>query len=75
MVDNNFRTGRLVFVDDDFFDLVQEPYLKINKGKGSQRPHYFAFKMNGQRDMYWVAPLTSRIEKFDKIVAKKESSR
>lgn len=73
MSNNNFKTGRLVFVDDDFFDLVQEPYLKVNKGKGAQRPHYFAFKMNGQKDMYWVAPLTSRIAKFDEIVAKKQA--
>ena len=66
---NGKINGYLVFVKDEFFDLVKDPYLKINKGKNHKRPHYFAFKMRESKDMYWVAPLSSKVEKFDKIVA------
>lgn len=70
---NGKINGYLVFVKDEFFDLVKDPYLKINKGKNHKRPHYFAFKMRESKDMYWVAPLSSKVEKFDKIVAKKQA--
>ena len=67
------QEGNLVFISDDFFNLVNNPYLKINKGKGHSRPHYFAFKMRDYDDMYWVVPITSRVRKFDKIVKNKRA--
>ena len=69
------QEGNLVFVSDDFFNLVNDPYLKINKGKGHSRPHYFAFKMRDYDDMYWVVPMTSRVRKFDRIVANKKAKK
>ena len=69
------QEGNLVFVSDDFFNLVNDPYLKINKGKGHSRPHYFAFKMRDYDDMYWVVPMTSRARKFDRIVANKKAKK
>ena len=67
------QEGNLVFVNDDFFNLVNDLYLKINKGKGHSRLHYFAFKMRDYDDMYWVVPMTSRVRKFNKIVENKKA--
>lgn len=36
-------TGNLYFVSDDFFEKIQDPYLKINY-EDTKRPHYFAFE-------------------------------
>lgn len=70
-IDKLMAFGGLVFVDDAFFDLVKDPYLKINKGLGRARPHYFALPDRFNENIYWVVPLTSKVGKFDKIFNKK----
>ena len=43
-----------------FFDDMDEPYLKGNK-KGN-RPHYYCFE-DAASGLYWMIPLSSRIDK------------
>lgn len=40
----DFVSGRLYFIKDEFFEIVGEEYLKMNKDD-TQRPHYYTFKM------------------------------
>lgn len=63
-------TGSLYFVSDDFFAKIQDPYLKINY-MDTKRPHYFAFKDN-KTGLYWLVPCSSKIEKFERLIQKKQ---
>lgn len=70
-IDKLMAFGGLVFVDDAFFDLVKDPNLKINKGLGHARPHYFAVRDKFNENIYWVVPISSKVDKFDKTFNKK----
>jgi len=62
-------TGNLYFVSDEFFEKVQDPYLKINY-ENTKRPHYFAFK-DSRTELYWLVPCSSKIDKFERLIQKK----
>lgn len=63
-------TGGLYFISDAFFQKVQDPYLKINY-EDTKRPHYFAFNDN-KNGLYWLVPCSSKIEKFEQLIRKKQ---
>lgn len=63
-------TGSLYFVSDDFFAKIQDPYLKVNY-EDTKRPHYFAFK-DSKTGLYWLVPCSSKIEKFERLILKKQ---
>ena len=64
------RTGFYV-IKDQFFEDMQDPYLKRNKKES--RPHYYCFEdMN--TGIYWMIPLSSRIEKYKRIMEQKEKT-
>lgn len=67
----DFEFGSLVFVADDFFELVNDPFLRRNKGTGHSRPHYFAIQDKFESDIFCVVPLTSKIHKFDGLLIQK----
>ena len=58
------KTG-LYIIKDQFFKDMNEPYLKGNKEQN--RPHYYCFK-DTDEGIYWMIPMSSKIEKFQKIV-------
>lgn len=58
-------------LNDDFFNKVKDPYLKDNKE--GNRPYYYCIAEERKgAALYWMIPLTSRIEKYKKIIAQKE---
>ena len=61
------ETGFYV-IKEQFFEDMNEPYLKHNKS--GNRPHYYCFK-DEDNDIQWMIPLSSRIEKYRKIIYKK----
>lgn len=63
-------TGSLYFVSDDFFVKIQDSYLKINY-ENTKRPHYFAFQDN-RTGLYWLVPCSSKVEKFERLIQKKQ---
>lgn len=65
------RPGDLCFIDDDFFDKVDDINLKINY-ETTKRPHVVVFKEEGQ-DLYWVVPCSRKVDKFIGIVERKKS--
>jgi hypothetical protein len=67
------KAGHLYFVDDTFFEKVNDPYLKINYDSTS-RPHYFAF-LDVKTSLYWLVPCSSKVEKYEKIIRAKQENR
>ena len=67
MVNNGFY-----IISDEFFRDFPDPYLKGNKDE--HRPHYFAFK-DEKSGLYWMIPMSSRVDKYRKIVKEKESKK
>ena len=58
-------------IKDKFFKDMNDPYLKGNKE--ANRPHYYCFKEE-ETGLYWMIPLSSRIDKYKKIISKKVAS-
>jgi hypothetical protein len=63
MVERGFYT-----VSNLFFNVFPDPYLKNSKGE--RRPFYFAIQDN-KTGLYWLVPMSSRTEKYKKILIKK----
>lgn len=64
-------SGHFYFVADSFFEKVQDPYLKINY-EYTYRPHYFPFA-DEQTGLLWLVPCSSKVAKFERIIAKKKA--
>ena len=62
------KTGFYV-IKNQFFENMADPYLKGNKA--GNRPHYYCFE-DADTGIYWMIPLSSQIDKYKRIVEKKE---
>ena len=62
------KTGYLYHIKDEYFDVVNDDSLMQNHEKGKKRPTYFTIK---DKDILWFIPLSSKVEKYEKIVNKK----
>ena len=58
-------------IKDEFFHDMNDPYLKGNKE--ANRPHYYCFREKDTK-LFWMIPLSSRIDKYKKIMNKKIES-
>ena len=56
-------------ISDDFFNDFPDRYLKGNKTQN--RPHYYAIK--DKNGLYWMIPMSSRIDKYQRIIDKRNS--
>ena len=56
-------------IKDKFFEDMFDPYLKGNKSEN--RPHYYCFE-DDEAGLYWMIPLSSRIDKYQRIIENKE---
>lgn len=62
------KTGYIYHIKDEFFDIVQDESLMTNHERGKKRPTYFTIK---DKDILWFIPLSSKVEKYRKIIDKK----
>lgn len=62
--------GYVYFIKDEFFELVQDPYLMQNKST-TKRPHYYAVK-DRKTSLYWMIPCSSKIDKYRRIIEKQK---
>lgn len=62
------KTGYLYHIKDEYFDLVNDEKLMQNHEKGKKHPTYFTIK---EKDILWFIPVSSKIEKYSKIIEKK----
>lgn len=60
--------GGFYIIKEEFFNLVDEPFLRANKQ--GNRPHYYCFK-DDKALVYWMIPLSSKVEKYKHIVEKR----
>ena len=58
-------------IKDKFFEDMPDPYLKYNKAEN--RPHYYCFE-DETTGIFWMIPLSSRIDKYRRIMDKKEKT-
>lgn len=58
------KTGFYI-TKDKYFEDVNEPYLKGNKE--GNRPHYYCFE-DSKSGIYWLIPMSSRLEKYKRII-------
>ena len=63
------QTGYLYHIKDEFFDKINNKRLMINHENGHSRPSYLAIKDN---EILWFIPLSSKIDKYKRIIEKKE---
>lgn len=62
------QTGYIYHIKDEFFDKINDKGLMINHENGHARPTYFTIK---DKDILWFIPLSSKVEKYKKIVDNK----
>ena len=67
--DKHMKKTGFYIICDKFFEDISDPYLKGNKE--GNRPHYYCFE-DTSAGIYWMIPLSSRIDKYKRIVEKKE---
>ena len=62
------HTGYLYHIKDEFFNVVNDEKLMSNHERGKKRPTYFTIK---DKDILWFIPISSKVEKYQKIIDKK----
>ena len=62
------KTGYLYHIKDKYFDLVNDENLMQNHEKRKKRPTYFTIK---DQNILWFIPISSKIEKYQKIINQK----
>ncbi len=63
------QTGYLYHIKDEYFDKINDKEIMINHENGHSRPSYLAVK---DKEILWFIPLSTRVEKYKSIIAKKE---
>ena len=62
------KTGYLYHIKDEYFDVVDDVNLMTNHERGKKRPTYFTIK---DKDILWFIPISSKVDKYKKIIDKK----
>ena len=69
--DRQMKKTGFYIIKDKFFEDMPDPYLKGNKA--GNRPHYYCFE-DTNTGIFWMIPLSSRIDKYRRIIDKKEKA-
>lgn len=69
----DIENGKFYFIKDEFFELIQDEELCKNKESGIKRPCFYCFKDKTVENLIWFIPISSKIEKYQKIYDKKVS--
>ncbi len=67
--DRQMKKTGFYIIKGKFFEDMPDPYLKRNKA--GNRPHYYCFE-DTNTGIYWMIPLSSRIDKYRRIMEKYE---
>ena len=68
MIFMQIKTGYLYHIKDEYFSVANDESLMQNHEKGKKRPTYFTIK---DKDILWFIPVSSKVEKYKKIIDKK----
>ena len=61
------KEGYFYFIKDIFFEIINDKELMQNKENGNKRPCYFCFKSKKYDNIIWFIPVSTKIEKYQKI--------
>ena len=59
--------GCFYFIKDSFFDIIDDPELMQNKENGNKRPCYYCFKSKEYNNIIWFIPVSTKVDKYQKI--------
>ena len=59
--------GYFYFIKDLFFEMIDDQELMKNKENGNKRPCYYCFKCKDYEDIIWFIPVSTKIDKYQKI--------
>lgn len=59
--------GCFYFIKDIFFEIIDDHELMQNKENGNKRPCYYCFKSKKYDDIIWFIPVSTKIEKYQKV--------
>ena len=62
------KASGFYIIKEQFFTDMSDPFLKGNKQ--GNRPHYYCFQ-DEREGIYWMIPLSSKVEKIQRIIHKK----
>ena len=65
------KQGYSYHIKDHFFSDVSDSSLMSNKENGNYRPNYYAIEDSKNKDIFWMIPISSKVEKYKKIVSSK----
>lgn len=65
------KQGYSYHIEDRFFSDVSDSSLMSNKENGNYRPHYYAIEDSGNKDIFCMVPISSKVEKYKKIITSK----
>ena len=65
------KAGYTYFIADEFFNKVNDPFLKTNY-ETDARPHYYSF-CDPATSLYWFVPISSKTDKFERIIQNKRA--
>ena len=65
------KQGYSYHIKDCFFSDVSDSSLMSNKENGNYRPHYYAIEDSGNKDIFWMVPISSKVEKYKKMITSK----
>lgn len=61
------QSGFLYHIKDAFFHDANDPTLMANKEGGNYRPHFLAIQDSENSSIFWMVPVSSKYEKYEKI--------
>ncbi len=61
------KRGYSYHIKNKFFDEMGDENLMSNKENGNYRPHYYAIEDERYSDIYWMIPISSKVDKYKKI--------
>ena len=61
------NAGCFYFLKDTFFKIIDDPELMQNKENGHKRPCYYCFKSKEYTNIIWFIPVSTKINKYQKI--------
>ena len=62
------KTGYLYHIKDEYFNVVNDDSLMQNHERGKKKPTYFTIR---DKDILWFVPISSKVDKYQKIITKK----
>ena len=61
------ENGKFYFIKDEFFKKINDKRILLNKNNGNKRPCYYCFEDDKNKELFWLIPISSKIEKYKKI--------